>query len=78
MAFSKNVFFNSDYRNENSGYQLVALPKFAKFDSQTIEIQPFKVEFFRGKCPTFKTMTSLYLKLIKILEFSLACGVGLP
>ena len=50
----KKLFFNSDYRNESSNYQLVTLPNFAKFHPQTTEIQPFKVECFSTKTLKFQ------------------------
>ena len=53
MALSKKPFFNSDYRNESSNYQLVTLPNFAKFHAQITEIQPFKVECFSMKMLKF-------------------------
>ena len=54
MTFSKKLFFNSDYRNKSSNYQLVPLPHFAKFHPQTTEIQPFKVECFSTKMLKFQ------------------------
>ena len=54
MTFSKKTFFNSDYRNESSNYQLATLPNFAKFHSQTTEMQPFKAECFSTKTLKFQ------------------------
>ena len=52
--FRKTFFFNSDFRNGSSNYKLVTLPNFAKFHSQTTEIQPFKVECFSTKMLKFE------------------------
>ena len=55
MTFSKrNIFFNSDFRNRSSNYQLVTLSNFAKFHPQTTEIQPFKAECFSTKALKFQ------------------------
>ena len=54
MTFSKKLFFNSDNRNESSNYQLVTLPNFADFHTQTTEIQPFKVECLSTKTLKFQ------------------------
>ena len=54
MTFSRKHFFNSDFRNGSSNYQLVILPKFAKFYQQTTEIQPFKVGCFSMKMLKFQ------------------------
>ena len=54
MTFLIKLFFNSDYRNESSNYQLETLQNFAKIHPQTTEIQPFKVECFSTKMLKFQ------------------------
>ena len=52
MTFLKQ-FLNSGFRNGISNYQLVTLPNFAKFHSQTTEIQSCKVGRFLIKMLKF-------------------------
>ena len=54
MTLKKHFFFNSDFRNGSSYYQLVTLPNVAKFHPQTNEIQSFKAEFFSTKMLEFQ------------------------
>ena len=51
---SRTCFFITDFRNGSSNYQLVTLLNFAKFYSQTTEIQPLKVECFSTKTLNFQ------------------------
>ena len=54
MTLKKPFFFNSDFRNGSSYYQLVTLPNFAKFHPQTNEIHSLKAEFFSTKMLEFQ------------------------